>query len=66
MQAIVLRNLGRDLPPYKEGQVIDADEKEIENLCRLGLAKVIEAVPVEPIQAVPPKTKKQRVVSKDE
>ena len=45
MRIEVLRNLGRDLPDYFEGQVVDVEDEEGNQLVQLGLAEVIKAVP---------------------
>ena len=51
MKIEVLRSIGRnagpDLPKYLEGQVLDVDEKEGQELVDLGLA-VIHAIPKKP------------------
>lgn len=39
----VLRNLGRDLPPYKEGQVIDCNEDEAQQLLTASLAELVDS-----------------------
>lgn len=39
MRIRVLRNLGKDLPPYAEGQVVDADAETSARLIESGLAE---------------------------
>lgn len=55
MRIKVLRNLGRGLPSYKEGQVVEVESAEGEKLCKLNLAEVVEsklkAVPAKPATA---------------
>jgi len=62
MKAKILRNIGTDsgLPSYTEGQVVEGDENKLDELCKLGLAEIIAAVPSEPMQAIPPKAKKKK------
>lgn len=46
MQRIqVLRNLARDLPPYKEGQVCEVSDSEGQKLCSMTLAILLEQIP---------------------
>ena len=47
MKIEVLRNLGPGLPKYLEGQVVEVDEKQGQELIDLGLA-VIKAIPKKP------------------
>lgn len=47
MQIKVLRNLGRGLPPYKEGQVVTVSDTVGADLVKRDLARVIEAIPKE-------------------
>lgn len=65
MRIEVLRNLGRDLPPLKEGAVADVDDDMGELLCKRGLAKLI-AVPKPVVKAVPPEELKDGTVEKAE
>lgn len=51
MRIKVLRNLGRGLPSYKEGEVVDVEPAEAARLCKLNLAEVVESK----IKAVPAK-----------
>jgi hypothetical protein len=62
MQAKMLRNIGTDskFPPYKVGELIEGNDGLIDELCKLGLAEIIAAVPSEPMQAIPPKAKKKK------
>ena len=56
MRIKVLRNLGRDLPPYKENQVVDVSDAEGERLIKLSLAEQTdEAISPGEIHAVPAK-----------
>jgi hypothetical protein len=41
MRIRVLRSLGKNLPPYREGQVVDTDEATAEPLLAAGLAEVV-------------------------
>lgn len=54
MRIRVLRNLGRGLPPLKEGQVADVDDAMGEKLVRQRLAEQIHSVVQKPIRAIPP------------
>ncbi len=67
MQIEVLRSLGRGLPSFSEGQVVEVDNETGEALCSKGLAvAVIQAVPPEPIKGIPPKQSKPKATSSDE
>jgi hypothetical protein len=43
MKIKILRNLGRRLPPYKEGEVLDLPDREAESLVKKGLAEAHDA-----------------------
>lgn len=64
MKIRVLRNLGRSLPQYTEGQVVEADDDVAVSLVAKGLAvqleqkKPVKAVPSEPVKAKPAETAK--------
>lgn len=42
MKITVLRNLGRGLPPYQEGEVVDADDDIADRLFKMRLAVPFE------------------------
>jgi len=47
MEITVLRNLGPGLPDYKEGQVVEVNDKEGDDLIKAGLA-LIKGIPKKP------------------
>lgn len=49
----VLRNTGRHLPRFTEGQVVDVPDQTADLLCGLNLAELLETIPDEPLQAIP-------------
>lgn len=56
MRIKLLRNLGREYPPYRLDEVVDADDKLAQHLVARGLAEVVKGVPKQPaIRGVPPK-----------
>lgn len=57
MRIRMLRNLGREFPPFRVGEEHDVDDALGEALCKRSLAERIHAVPTEPIKGVPPEEK---------
>lgn len=55
----ILRSTGANLPRFTEGQEVSVDSETAELLCRLKLAEVLQAVPGEPLQGVPPEPEVQ-------
>jgi hypothetical protein len=59
----ILRNLGRDRPPYREGETRDLDDDEAAALVKAGLAEEVHEVlaanaePDRPRRGRPPKAK---------
>lgn len=49
----VLRSTGSHLPTFSEGQVAKVPDETADLLCGLDLAEVLEAVPDEPLEAIP-------------
>ena len=57
MRVRVLRNLGRGLPDYREGQAVTVSEAEGKRLLSAGVVEIIEATPAKPtVKAVPTRT----------
>jgi hypothetical protein len=54
MRIRMLRNLGREFPPFRVGEEHDVDDQLGEALCNRSLAERIQAVPPAPIKGVPP------------
>lgn len=57
MKIQILRNLGRDLPDYLEGQIVEVADDVAQELIGRGLAvpkQKLRGVPAEPAKAIPP------------
>jgi len=64
----VLRSLGAEWPRYAEGQVVEAEDEFSDKLVRLGLARLIKAIPPPPtilaVEEVEEKPEKPRKAAK--